>query len=72
MISEISEGTRKEFTGILTLQDLTEAVRALGERGVEPGQEVKHYLRVGPVRDQDGELLASASLTVWAIGPEES
>lgn len=71
MISEISEGTRKEFTGIITLGDLGEAVQLLSERGVGRDAEIKHYLRVGAVRDGDGNLLASASLTVWAIGPEE-
>lgn len=70
MISEIGEGSRKEFTGILTLGDLGEAVQLLEERGVPRDAEVKHYLRVGPVRNADGELLASASLAVWAIGPE--
>jgi hypothetical protein len=72
MLSDLSDGTRKEIAGITTLDEAKEALNMLTRLGVPRDAAINHYLRVGwtgrprVTGEEPDPLGRMASLSLWA------
>ena len=74
MLTDRSQGYRREITGVTTLDEAKEALALLTRHGVAGDAEIHGYLHVGwtgaPGEGEDPEG-KSASLGLWAMADTE-
>jgi len=72
MLSDRSEGFRREITGITTLDEAKEALAMLTRHGVPGDAEIHGYLHVGWTGDgPDDAEGRTASLALWGRAETE-
>lgn len=77
MLTDRSEGFRREITGIVTVNDMKDALSMLDAYGVTGDAEIRSYLHVGwtgsPVEpgEKPDPMGRSASIALWAMADRE-